>query len=127
MLSADDLRALCLRLKQTEETFPFGEDTSVFKVMGKMFALMPRYASPDDVWISLKCDPIEAQLLRQTYADVQPGYHLNKEHWNSVKVNGSIPDAEIEHMIAESYRLVVAKLSKKEQAHLAATTPDTNE
>lgn len=115
-----DLRAFCLAQKGAVEDFPFGEDTAVYKVMGKMFALMPaRPPQNEPPYLSLKCDPTLAQMLRQTYDAVQPGYHLNKTHWNTVTVDGSIPYAEIEEMIEHSYNQVVKGLKKADREQLA--------
>ncbi|GAB4509550.1 MAG: MmcQ/YjbR family DNA-binding protein [Anaerolineae bacterium] len=116
-----ELRAYCGGRKGAEETFPFDATTLVFKVMGKMFALMPT-DTPDDQpqTISLKCDPALAQVLRQTYAAVQPGYHLNKQHWNTVTLDGTIPDDEICDMIDHSYTLIVKSLKKADRATLDA-------
>lgn len=114
------LRAYCLSRKGAVEDFPFGEDTIVYKIMGKMFALLPaRPARDEPPIISLKCDPTLALLLRQTYDAVQPGYHLNKSHWNTITVDGSIPYSEIEEMIDHSYGLVVKGLKKIERDQLA--------
>lgn len=115
MLDRDDLKAYMLAKKATEETFPFGAETAVYKVLGKMYALMP---IDGDVRISLKCDPDFAEVLRENHDAVQPGYHLNKRHWNTVMVDGTIPDDEIEDMIDASYQLVVAKMTKKDQKRL---------
>jgi len=115
MLSRDDVKTYMLAKAATEETFPFGPDSAVFKVLGKMYAILP---VDDPVRISLKCDPDFAEVLRENYEAVEPGYHLNKRHWNTVTIDGSIPDNEIEEMIDESYRLVVAKMSKKDQKRL---------
>ncbi len=115
MLSYEDVRAYCLSRPAAVEEFPFGPDVRVFKVMGKMFALMP----VDTLSISLKCDPVLAQMQRDTYPAVQPGYHLNKRHWNSVTVDGTIADDEIEEMIRHSYDLIVKKLKKADRETLA--------
>jgi len=98
------------------EEFPFGPDAAVFKVMGKMFALMPVVADPPT--ISLKCDPIEAVILRQQYPSVQPGYHLNKKHWNTVVSDGSLKDERLKEMVEDSYVLVRQKLTRKARAEL---------
>ncbi|NDJ54595.1 MAG: MmcQ/YjbR family DNA-binding protein [Chloroflexi bacterium] len=113
-----DLRDLCLAQRGAIEDFPFGEDVRVIKVRGKMFALIP--VGSDPASISLKCDPLLAQAMRDTYEAVQPGYHLSKKHWNTVTIDGSIPDNEIQDMIDLSYDLVVKGLTKKERAELAA-------
>jgi predicted DNA-binding protein (MmcQ/YjbR family) len=103
------LRDYCLSLPGAEETFPFGPRTSVFKVAGKMFALSQLGAA--SLRVGLKCEPELAQALRDAHAAVLPGYHLNKRHWNTVIIDGSLPDAAIRDMIEDSYDLVVSKLS----------------
>ena len=118
MMKRNDLRDKCLSLTGAVEEFPFGVDVAVFKVTGKMFALIPIAAEPPS--ISLKSDPIEAEMLRQMYDAVQPGYHLNKKHWNTVTVTGAIPEERIMEMIEDSYTLVRQKLSQKEQKRLQA-------
>ena len=90
--------------------FPFGLDTRVFRVGNKIFVLMSW--DQDPICISLKAEPTDAVILRQTYPGVKPGYHLNKQHWNTVSCDGSVPDVEICHMIDESYRLVLENLPK---------------
>jgi predicted DNA-binding protein (MmcQ/YjbR family) len=91
--------------------FPFGFDTRVFRVGKKIFVLMSW--DQDPIRISLKAEPTDAVILRQTYGAVTPGYHLNKQHWNTIVCDGSVPDEEVQHMIDESYRLVLAGLSKE--------------
>ena len=103
------LRDYCLAFPGAAETFPFGPETSVFKVEGKMFALSRLAGSP--LSVSLKCEPALAEQLRQIHPAVQPGYHLNKRHWNTVILDGSIPEQLIEDMIEDSYDLVVSGLS----------------
>jgi len=113
------LRAYCLDKPETEETYPFGEETAVFKVMGKMFALMPLDLAADaPQTISLKCDPELAQILRQTYTAVQPGYHMNKRHWNTVTCDDTIPPDELHEWIDNSYALVVKGLKKADRERL---------
>ena len=107
-MDAAQLRDRCLSFNGSEETFPFGPKTSVFKVAGKMFALSALGA--DSLRISLKCEPLLAEALRAAYAEVIPGYHLNKRHWNTVILDGSLPERVIEDMIEDSYDLVVSKL-----------------
>ncbi len=109
-MDSQQLRAYCLSKKEAVETFPFGDDVPVFKIMGKMFALVPVSGSAS---ISLKCEPTWAQILRQTYKAVQPGWHLNKEHWNTIACDDSIPDEEILGMIDHSYELIVKSLPRK--------------
>jgi predicted DNA-binding protein (MmcQ/YjbR family) len=106
--SAAELRKRCLSFPGAEETFPFGPETSVFKVAGKMFALSQLEA--DSLRVSLKCEPQLAETLRAAHAAVIPGYHLNKRHWNTVIIDGSLSDETIGDMIEDSYDLVVSKL-----------------
>jgi predicted DNA-binding protein (MmcQ/YjbR family) len=108
VIGAADLRELCLGFPGSAETFPFGPKTSVFKVAGKMFALSQLDERP--VRVSLKCEPALAEDLRAAHAAVIPGYHLNKRHWNTVIIDGSIPDQAIRDLIEDSYDLVVGKL-----------------
>lgn len=109
-MNIEYFREYCLSKKGVEETFPFGEDTLVFKVMGKMFALTS-FSEPDNC--NLKCDPEYAIELRNKYEAVQPGYHMNKQHWNTVSYHPDLPDKEILGMVDHSYELVVAGLPKK--------------
>jgi predicted DNA-binding protein (MmcQ/YjbR family) len=105
-----ELRDRCLSLPGAEETFPFGPENSVFKVAGKMFALSRLDADP--LRISLKCEPALAEQLREAHAAVVPGYHLNKRHWNTVIVDGSLSGQAIGDMIEDSYDLVLSKLPR---------------
>jgi predicted DNA-binding protein (MmcQ/YjbR family) len=95
---------------------PFGTDTLVFKVLDRIFALVAWQEDP--LTISLKADPIDAVILRKQYAAITPGYHLNKKHWNTVRLDGSVPDNEVRRMIDESYTLVVEKMTKAKQQQL---------
>jgi predicted DNA-binding protein (MmcQ/YjbR family) len=115
-MTSAELHRRCLSFPGTEETFPFGSETSVFKVAGKMFALSRLAGTPLNV--SLKCEPALAQDLRRTHAAVSPGYHLNKRHWNTVTIDGSLPDATIGDLIEDSYDLVVSQLPKARQRAL---------
>ena len=108
MIGAADLRDLCLSFPGSAETFPFGPETSVFKVAGKMFALSQLDA--DSLRVSLKCEPSLAETLRAAHAAVIPGYHLNKRHWNTVIIDGSLPEQTIRDMIEDSYDLVLSRL-----------------
>jgi predicted DNA-binding protein (MmcQ/YjbR family) len=103
-----ELRDHCLGFPGATETFPFAPGTSVFKVEGKMFALSR--LDQDPLRVSLKCDPALAEDLRQMHRAVLPGYHLNKKHWNTVILDGSIPEQQIKDMIEDSYDLVVSRL-----------------
>jgi predicted DNA-binding protein (MmcQ/YjbR family) len=107
-MNPSELREYCLSLAGAEETFPFGPNTSVFKVAGKMFALSQLGA--DSLRVSLKCEPELAEALRVAHAAVLPGYHLNKRHWNTVIIDGSLSDDAIRDLIEDSYDLVVANL-----------------
>jgi predicted DNA-binding protein (MmcQ/YjbR family) len=103
-----DLRDFCLEFPGSVETSPFGPETSVFKVAGKMFALSRLGQSP--LQVSLKCEPQLAEQLRKAHRAVIPGYHLNKSHWNTVIIDGSIPERMIKDMVEDSYDLVVSQL-----------------
>ncbi len=107
----------CMQKKGVEETFPFDETTLVYKVMGKMFAATGLETRP--LSINLKCDPERAIELREAYEAVQPGYHMNKKHWNTVVCDGSIPASEIRAFIDHSYDLVVKGLKKADRERLA--------
>ena len=108
MIGAGDLRELCLSFPGSDETFPFGRETSVFKVADKMFALSQLAGRP--LCISLKCEPALAEQLRDAHPAVRPGYHLNKRHWNTVTIDGSLPEQMIRDMLEDSYDLVVSAL-----------------
>jgi predicted DNA-binding protein (MmcQ/YjbR family) len=110
------LRNACLKLSGAEETFPFGPETSVFKVAGKMFALSQRRADP--LTVSVKCEPALAEQLRAAHPAITGGYHLNKRHWNTIVVDGSLPEEMIADMIEDSYDLVVSQLPRMKQQAL---------
>lgn len=111
----EQFRDFCLSLKGTEETFPFGEDTLVFKIMGKMFALTS-FSEPDRC--NLKCNPEYALELRADYAAVTPGFHMNKSHWNTIMYNMDLSDKLLLELVQHSYDLVVSSLPKKTQREL---------
>lgn len=115
-MNPTQLRDHCLSFTGAKETFPFGPRTSVFKVAGKMFALSQLRA--DSLRVSLKCEPALAEALRDTHAAVIPGYHLNKRHWNTVILDGSLPDETIRDMIEDSYDIVVSKLPQVDRRAL---------
>jgi predicted DNA-binding protein (MmcQ/YjbR family) len=115
-MTSDELRRSCLGRPGAVEDFPFGDQVSVFKVKGKMFALSELDGLPLEV--SLKCDPDLAEALRSQHSAIRPGYHLNKRHWNTVTIDGSIHDDEIENMIQDSYDLVTAKLPRARREDL---------
>ena len=106
----EQLRNYCIAKPGVEETFPFDQETLVFKVMGKMFALTS-LNDPDNC--NLKCDPEKAIELRSNYEAVKPGYHMSKVHWNTVTYNQDLSDQEILKLVDHSYELVVNGLTKK--------------
>jgi predicted DNA-binding protein (MmcQ/YjbR family) len=120
MMDLETLRRCLLDRPGAVEDHPFGPQPLVIKVGGRIFALVAADASP--LTISLKCEPDHAQFLRDSFPAVRPGYHLNKQHWNTVTLDGSIPDAGIRSMIDESYRLVVAGLTKVARGKLGVET-----
>jgi predicted DNA-binding protein (MmcQ/YjbR family) len=109
-MDIEKFRSICLSMEGVTEEFPFGPNTLVYKIKGKMFALtdLDMFQS-----INLKCDPEEAIELRERYAAVQPGYHMNKTHWNTILMDNSVSDKLIEQWIVNSYNLVCKKLPKK--------------
>jgi predicted DNA-binding protein (MmcQ/YjbR family) len=115
-VDAAELRRWCLAQTGAVEAFPFGPEHSVFKVGGKMFAISALDRTPLEV--SLKCEPELAVQLRGTYAAIRPGYHLNKRHWNTVTLDGSLPDKLIRDLVEDSYDLVVSALPKRTRKHL---------
>jgi len=109
-MNIEEYRNYCLTFSGVTEEFPFDEQTLTFKVGGKIFALtnVDLFAS-----INLKCDPQLAIKLREEYKSVLPGYHMNKKHWNTILIDGSIPDSKIRELILFSYNLVIKNLPKK--------------
>lgn len=119
-MTPDELRDTCLGMPGTVEDFPFSAELSVFKVGGKLFALTALDETP--LRISLKCEPELAESLRAEHPAVRPGYHLNKRHWNTVLLDGSLPDRMVVEMIEDSYDLVVEKLPKSVRQALKPST-----
>lgn len=114
-MNIEDLRSHCIVRKGVTEEFPFDNETLVFKVMGKMFAL----ANVEDFdGINLKVDPEEGVALRERYEAVQSAYHMNKRHWITVRMDGSVPDKLVRQWIDNSYDLVVAGLTKSQKVTL---------
>ena len=111
-----DVIEYCLSKLAAVEDYPFDSETAVFKVGGKIFALTGEPTKPTS--INLKCDPTLAIALRQKYSTVTPGYHMNKVHWNTVQLDGSVPDDEIRRMIDHSYDLIVKSLPRVEREAL---------
>jgi predicted DNA-binding protein (MmcQ/YjbR family) len=109
--------------------YPFGDDIKVFKVKNKMFATISHGSNAKSAkvaeyakghfWMNLKCEPSEAEMLRDIFPAIIAGYHMNKKNWNSVILDGSIPQGELERMIDNSYKLVVSKMTKKDQASIS--------
>jgi predicted DNA-binding protein (MmcQ/YjbR family) len=112
----DQVLAACGAKPGAVEDYPFGDDAAVFKAGGRMFAIVALGAAPGSV--SLKCDPGLAVALRGRYPGVTPGYHLNKQHWNTVALDGSVPDAEVLELIDHSYDLIVARLTRAQRNQL---------
>ena len=112
-----ELRRWCLAQAGAVEDFPFGPATSVFKVGGRIFAISALDRAPLEV--SVKCEPELAVQLRDTYAAIRPGYHLNKRHWNTVTLDGSLPDQLVRDLVEDSYDLVVSALPKRTRNELA--------
>lgn len=106
-MNIESLRDYCLSKPGAEEALPFGPDTLVFKVNGKAFLLVG--LDSEDLRFNVKCDPELALELREQYPCVLPGYHMNKKHWNTVVVDGSINDAQLREWIDHSYDLVSKK------------------
>ena len=119
-MTLEELRAVCSAKPGVSEDFPFGPNTLVFKVVGKMFALCPVKSGVDDdpLYVNLKCEPELAELLREKYGAITPGYHMNKRHWNTVTLDGSVPEREVLELIDLSYSLVVKGLRKVERERL---------
>lgn len=116
-MTPEELRGFCLSFDAVVEEFPFGPQTSVFKVLGKMFALTSLGVRP--LTVNLKCDPEDAVRLRHEHEGlVIPGWHMNKRHWNTVTVDGDLPARLVKELIEDSYDLVVAGLPRAERLRL---------
>ena len=115
-MTARALRKLCLSFRGAVEEFPFGPETSVFKVGGKMFALSGLERRP--LQVSLKCEPDLGDQLRLAHDAINPGYHLNKRHWNTLTLDGSLPDRMVRDLVEDSYDLVVEALPRAKRAAL---------
>jgi len=114
----DRVIAACAAKPRSAEEYPFGDEAAVYKVAGKMFALVSVGQAPGDV--SLKCDPHTALALRASHAAITPGYHLNKRHWNTIKLDDSVPDEEVLELVDHSYELVVAGLTRAQRDGLTS-------
>ena len=115
-MNLNDAKQYLLAKPDAREDYPFGNDVLVPKIKGKMFATLGLRNGIAEM--NLKCDPQQAHELRDIFEAVKPGYHMNKKHWNTVVLDGSIPQGEIERMIDHSYNLVVSKLKKTERLAL---------
>ena len=115
-MTRDQVLDLCSKLPHAVEDYPFGDDVAVFKIGGKMFALVMLTGEPGSV--NLKCDPGWALELRAVHAAVRPGYHQNKRHWNTVDLDGTVSDADLREMIDHSYELVISGLPRSERTRL---------
>ena len=121
-MTRDDVLDACCALPGAVEEYPFGDGVAVFKVGGRMFALVPLAGEPATV--NVKCEPELAVALRAQHRAVLPGYHQNKRHWNTVELDGSVDDGELRWMIEHSYGLVVAGLPKAARDGLAAAAQE---
>lgn len=118
-MNRDDVLAACAARPEATESQPFGDDVAVYKVGGKMFALVMLAGDPG--FVNLKCDPDWALHLRAQYPALQPGYHANKRHWNSVTLDGTVDESDLQNMINHSYELVVAGLPRAERTRILRT------
>ena len=114
-MNIEEIRDHCLAKPGVTEGLPFGEDTLVFKVGGKIFLLI---SITDSTHFNVKCDPERAVELREQYTEVQPGYHMNKKHWNTVSTDGNLIRQQLSEMIDHSYELVLKSLPKNLQAEI---------
>ena len=121
-MNLEELRDYCLSLPHVTEDMPFGEDILVFRICNRIFVLTSLESVP--LRVSLKCDPERAIELREEFPNkIVAGYHMNKKHWNTVRIDGSLPDSLIEEWITDSYNLVVMGLPKKVRQELSDYTP----
>lgn len=114
-MDIEEIRNYCLAKKGVTESLPFDEFSPVYKVMGKIF-LISSIEPPFS--INVKCDPEKAIELREKYDSIKPGYHMNKTHWNTIELNGNVPNKLLKKLIDHSYDLVVSGLKKKEKEEL---------
>ncbi|MBN1327747.1 MAG: MmcQ/YjbR family DNA-binding protein [Candidatus Cloacimonetes bacterium] len=122
-MTGEEIRKYCLKKPGSWEDLPFDPDTLVIKIGSKMFALI----SPEtDAKISLKCEPLYSLALREKYPSVTPGYYLNKKHWNTIVLDGSIPMDKIKELIDLSYELVFANLAAREKLAINETVKTEN-
>ncbi len=115
-MNIEDIRTYCLSKKGSSESFPFDDDTLVFKVLDKIFALTG--ITSDPLSINLKCEPERTNELREQYPCVAPGYHMNKKHWNTITLDGSVSNNLVKQWIDDSYNLVLNSLTRKQKEEL---------
>ncbi|WP_424949815.1 MmcQ/YjbR family DNA-binding protein [Deinococcus sp.] len=116
MQTVTALREACQKLPGSAETFPFGLETLVLKVGGKLYALIG--LKDDPLTLSLKCDPVRAEALRRAHVQIVPGYHLSKKHWNTLTLDGALPGALVAELLAHSYDLVLGSLTRAQRAEV---------
>ena len=121
-MHADDVREVLLSKEHVSEETPFGPEVLVYKVGGKMFALLTIEEVP--VRMNLKCDPVRALELREQYEQIQPGFHMNKKHWNTITCDDILDPQRVHELIDHSYDLVVSKMSKKERMNYQTIAVD---
>ncbi|MDR2948889.1 MAG: MmcQ/YjbR family DNA-binding protein [Dysgonomonas sp.] len=114
-MNIEEAREACISIKGATESFPFGDDTLVYKVMDKMFAYMGLESKDGEFWLNMKCDPEKAIELRELYTGVLPGYHSNKKYWNTIVLESDVPDNLIKELIQHSVDEVIKKLPKVKQ------------
>jgi len=114
-MNIEEVREVCLSVKGATESFPFGEDVLVFKVMNKMFAYTALEPKDGEFWLTLKCDPERVIELREHYEGIRPGFHADKKYWNTVVIESDVPDGLLEELIHHSVDEVIKKLSKVKQ------------
>jgi predicted DNA-binding protein (MmcQ/YjbR family) len=110
-MNVEELRDYVLSLKDVKESFPFGEDTLVFKTNNKIFLLVSLSSSP--LQFNVKCNPEKAIELREEYSSILPGYHMNKKHWNTIIVDGTLSQSQLKGFIKDSFDLIAKKSKKK--------------
>ncbi len=116
-MNAAQFERRALAKPEAVKEFPFGPEAAIFKVCGKMFALIAEMRKP--LGVNLKCDPDEALELRAEFPSITPGYHMNKEHWNTIVLDDRLSDEMFQYLLDESYRLVVSGLKKGDRVRLA--------
>lgn len=119
-MNVEQAQNYLLNKPEAVEGNPFGSDVKVYKVRNKMFATLSIGKDSEDYWLNLKCDPDEAVTLRENHASILPGYHMNKRHWNTIILDGSVVHDEIQRMIDNSYALVIGAMADGDRLALEA-------